>query len=1269
MEQQGLDPHEVTDVLQQALVELKRVKQQLAKPYATRTTVAASIARLEDDIRRQAVAIAQATGIESHISLPAPSTQPVGLSFAPKAPPYAATNNARLEQFIAARTGPNAAPITDTAKQYLQERFTTLPPAKPPLNNGTLMKGRTPTAAPGVILPRHMRDDPHGLAPPEVTDLELDKGLLHLVNRGLLPQQVDLTPALCGQTGPYRTAPAAKHPYEKQFERGPVTSALEDALQAKQDFKLDLITPVIRPQQEPKQATLHVATLGGGGVLGSPRPPHAPAYFQPGEAGVAEPAPGSRGGPGDADADAAAAAALRPFEALMDTFSLHEVLIRKGVVIRETPEFESYSRSYEGVWGVVEGLLQHLAALCGQYAVPLAVVNGKSLADLAIQVAGAGYAPAMEDLLVCLTNIQEVAGLLKQPGRRFMGPGGQDSAAQLIQSFYRGHLARRKYSVRGQATLKIQHAWRNSRLRQQLRQRMRMARLERDMRFAELRDQLEQQWPLFRRNAHVVVHVPNLLPPPVTAGDVTTRPEPHLLNTMLMREAAQLARLCDLSEPLLDLILVLPSPPDADVIHYWNKLLEVGGVSDPTSRYRIVVPENHARLPGHMTVTAKLLASPRALKRIAAAVHGRLSYIVPGNVHDEEVELAVHLGVPLLGPSPAVCRALGRKSAARELFKTIAANIAPGCSIRSDDALRRESLSRQPPGTAGSLATASTRGGTAASTSAGAGAAADPLTTPLRAGTDYRLGPDGELLVIEPSPQPPGTAGTLGGTGSFASAPASAGPGPGSGTVGSGTSSGQPGFPTGAGAGPGAGAAGPQSKFEADEQRVLMALAECMVRHPAVPKWLFKIDDEVMGLGHAFFDTASIKGGAEVLARVVEEAAGAGPRSAADSLRLELGLDNLDGGDGGGAGDKPLTEVQRVALFRLYELLFRQMPKRLHLACRDSYPTYRDYVTSLARRGGVLEGCPHMAVGSPCVNLFIDPRGNVSVLSTHEKIFCYPYRAVGTTFPQSSVPHRALYDAALAVGRSAFEAGLVGHAMVDFVTLLEQQQPQAQGAAAGGGGGGLRLWLVDLRPGIMPSLVAFQLFDFLAAGAFNPMTGAYLVELDPIEDSELLLAGPEPTPPPQAAAAPQDLAAAMPGSAAPQSLRYYFVLDSLQHPAVKAMPCSKFFYHCWQQGFHFDVDHRQGVIFNLSDRYLTSGALGCMAVGLTPSSTYGVMQRVLGFISGMDVDANSRTDWALTSEATTFQDVQALVKYMAEQSATQERESRAGHAAAAAAGR
>jgi hypothetical protein len=293
-----------------------------------------------------------------------------------------------------------------------------------------------------------------------------------------------------------------------------------------------------------------------------------------------------------------AAGPARHFNALMDTFSLHEFMIRKGQTIRDTPEFESYRRSFEDVWQVVEGLMRHLESICLQYAVPLAIVNGKSLADLAVQVQRGGYQPQMEDLLVCLSNIQEVAGVLKQPGQRFQGPAGAEVAATAIQSAFRGHLARRKFSKRGAASARIQHAWKNSRLRHQLRDKLRLARAERDMRFAELQAQLAEQWPTLQRNAHVVIHVPNLLPPPEVASDPAQRPPPHVLHSLLLREAAQLARLCDLSEPLLDLILVLPSPPDADVINYWNKILEVGGVNDPTSRYRCAHVHARVFLPG-----------------------------------------------------------------------------------------------------------------------------------------------------------------------------------------------------------------------------------------------------------------------------------------------------------------------------------------------------------------------------------------------------------------------------------------------------------------------------------------------------------------------------------------------------------------------------------------------------------------------------------------------------------------------------------------------
>lgn len=83
---------------------------------------------------------------------------------------------------------------------------------------------------------------------------------------------------------------------------------------------------------------------------------------------------------------------------------------------------------------------------------------------------------------------------------------------------------------------------------------------------------------------------------------------------------------------------------------------QVGGVADPASRYRIVFPENHARLPAHLSTAAKLLASPRALKRLRASVAGRMGYVVPGVVGDEEVDLAVALGLPLMSPVPYTAR-------------------------------------------------------------------------------------------------------------------------------------------------------------------------------------------------------------------------------------------------------------------------------------------------------------------------------------------------------------------------------------------------------------------------------------------------------------------------------------------------------------------------------------------------------------------------------------------------------------------------------------
>lgn len=101
----------------------------------------------------------------------------------------------------------------------------------------------------------------------------------------------------------------------------------------------------------------------------------------------------------------------------MDIHSLHHFLIRNGSLVDTTPEFLSFRRSYPSIWIVVSDMILQLEAICQQYAVPLALINGKDIAEAAAATISTGEACTMEDLLSCIENIQEVALILKQPGR------------------------------------------------------------------------------------------------------------------------------------------------------------------------------------------------------------------------------------------------------------------------------------------------------------------------------------------------------------------------------------------------------------------------------------------------------------------------------------------------------------------------------------------------------------------------------------------------------------------------------------------------------------------------------------------------------------------------------------------------------------------------------------------------------------------------------------------------------------------------------------
>lgn len=97
-------------------------------------------------------------------------------------------------------------------------------------------------------------------------------------------------------------------------------------------------------------------------------------------------------------------------------------------------------------------------------------------------------------------------------------------------------------------------------------------------------------------------------------------------------------------------------------------LVALPPASSSSSSFSLQVPENHHRFPEHYSLAKQVLYSPRLLKRIRHAVAGRNAYIVPGEVGPEDLQLAVELGLPLLGPDPDAAAFFGSKSGNKRIF-------------------------------------------------------------------------------------------------------------------------------------------------------------------------------------------------------------------------------------------------------------------------------------------------------------------------------------------------------------------------------------------------------------------------------------------------------------------------------------------------------------------------------------------------------------------------------------------------------------------------
>jgi hypothetical protein len=277
---------------------------------------------------------------------------------------------------------------------------------------------RGTTAPKPMRICRSFRESCNAQVPIELIDREIKHGLCHLINRGIIPRHSDLSQTLCGPASVFNANHVTLLPHADRFTTPAAFTHLKESAAWRQAH-LDELAAADAKARDAACAVEH-ATESNTEANGSP---HAPPEEDPSGRSCTE------------------QVKKREYEQLMDEHSEHMIIFRRGRVLEETPEFESYRRKFADDWDALAAMLLQIESICVQYAVPLAVVNGKLLAELcrSLDCGGGGQVP-MERLLVCIDNIQEVAAVLRQPGRRFAGPDGRAHAATTIQAHIRSYL-------------------------------------------------------------------------------------------------------------------------------------------------------------------------------------------------------------------------------------------------------------------------------------------------------------------------------------------------------------------------------------------------------------------------------------------------------------------------------------------------------------------------------------------------------------------------------------------------------------------------------------------------------------------------------------------------------------------------------------------------------------------------------------------------------------------------------------------------------------
>jgi hypothetical protein len=390
---------------------------------------------------------------------------------------------------------------------------------------------------------------------------------------------------------------------------------------------------------------------------------------------------------------------LRSYTSLMDEFSLHNFMIWNGNTLRNTPEFQSYLRTYKNQWSYIESIITQLEKLMTKNCIKLAIISGEKV--IHYSVLNLPYLQLYQ-LLDCVANADQIkpqlssfsgesqdqilraAIKIQTLGRRwfaiyrFKNLKKRLFSAVIIQSIVRRYVQRcRTHRMIQHITLQSEQKWKENYWNLHEMWERELQRNNEEGKEGEKKGERERQKGNGR---YLIIIIPSLSS--TTEYDRCHLSSPHLHGL----QNSLISSLSLLHDPRVDIIYVTPYQYTTTEKNYIEKFLALQDITihttaGHTNRLQFIVPELLHQLPPTIPTSQLLWYSSSSLRKLKSVIkcHGsENTLLLTSEISWVEKRIATYLSLCFLSSEPLVATEFTSKSSSKRLLMESSVNIPVG---------------------------------------------------------------------------------------------------------------------------------------------------------------------------------------------------------------------------------------------------------------------------------------------------------------------------------------------------------------------------------------------------------------------------------------------------------------------------------------------------------------------------------------------------------------------------------------------------------------